>query len=64
MTNIFKSKNKTILIISIILELILMYLFASLAINSGNLFWYLLFILFTLKLIKDFLTLVKVFIKK
>ena len=62
--DILRSKNKTVLIVSIIVGIVLIYIVASLAINRGNLWWYLLFILLTLKVIRDFLTLVKVFIQR
>ena len=62
--SILKSKNKSVLIVSVVVGVVLIYIFASLAIDRGNLWWYLIFIVLTLKVIRDFLTLVKIFIQK
>ncbi len=62
--SILKSKNRSVLIVSIVVGVVLIYIFASLAIDRGNLWWYLIFIILTLKVIRDFLTLVKIFIQK
>ncbi len=52
------SKNWIILLLVIFLQLSICYGFASLSIDRGNLFWYLLTIIFLVSALKDFIRLI------